>query len=489
MRKMKTLSLIGITAIAISAIELTFPIVSTGTAEFYDDYSSTGEQSEGDAFYGQDAHYPGITMSYTDNGNGTITDNNTGLMWAESMDEKITYEDAFKKADTSTLGGHDDWRVPTIKELYSLINFTGFTGQSESNCFKYIDTSYFDHPFGDTSIGERYIDAQTWSATQYVGLTMNGDTTIFGVNFIDGRIKGYPKNQPGNASVKKTAYFRLIRGNNEYGINRFKDNGDGTITDSASGLMWQQADDGNARDWEEALAYAEGLNFAGYDDWKLPNAKELQGLVDYTRSPSTTNSAAIDPLFNCTEIDYPDGNSGHFPFYWTSTTHLDGMQLGAAGVYLCFGEALGKMNNNLMDVHGAGAQRSDPKSGDASSYPQYWGPQGDVRYVYNYVRCVRKVDLSTPIKSDINNTANKINISSRIVKNELILSFNLETSQDLSVDLLSANGRKIGTLLQKSMMSGSNSVNIDLTDNLSKGIYFLSIIGENISTLEKLVFQ
>ncbi len=45
----------------------------------------------------------------------------------------------------------------------------------------------------------------------------------------------------------------------------------------------------------------------------------------------------------------------------------------------------------LYDVHGAGAQRSDPKSGDADDYPQYYGPQGDVLYVYNYARCVRQV--------------------------------------------------------------------------------------------------
>ncbi|UOD33949.1 hypothetical protein DSN97_07170 [Deferribacteraceae bacterium V6Fe1] len=47
------------------------------------------------------------------------------------------------------------------------------------------------------------------------------------------------------------------------------------------------------------------------------------------------------------------------------------------------------MRNRIMDVHGAGSQRSDPKSGRASDYPQYFGPQGDLRYVFNYVRCVR----------------------------------------------------------------------------------------------------
>lgn len=42
-----------------------------------------------------------------------------------------------------------------------------------------------------------------------------------------------------------------------------------------------------------------------------------------------------------------------------------------------------------MDVHGAGAQRSDPKSGDPADYPTGHGPQGDASRIDNYVRLVR----------------------------------------------------------------------------------------------------
>jgi hypothetical protein len=48
-----------------------------------------------------------------------------------------------------------------------------------------------------------------------------------------------------------------------------------------------------------------------------------------------------------------------------------------------------------MDVHGAGAQRSDPKNGDPGDYPYGHGPQGDVVRIYNYVRCVRDVSFTT----------------------------------------------------------------------------------------------
>ncbi len=201
----------------------------------------------------------------------------------------------------------------------------------------FIDTTYFDQPLGDLSLGEREIDAQTWSSTQYTGLTMNGDSTVFGVNFIDGRIKGYPKYVPRNKSLSKTMYFRMVRGNPEYGNNSFNDNMDGSISDIATGLMWQQSDDGMLRNWEETLAYAENLDFAGYTDWRLPNAKELQSIVDYYRSPQSTASPAINPIFTCTEINDPGGNPGQYPYYWTGTSHKDGINPYSSGVYIAFG--------------------------------------------------------------------------------------------------------------------------------------------------------
>ncbi len=375
--------------------QVTYPIVDTRQSDFYNNTSVITTPGAGDAFYGQDAAYVENQPSYTDNGNGTITDHVTGLMWQQNMGDKITYAEAFAKADTMTLGGYSDWRVPTIKELYSLILFTGKVN-GEVPIEMFIDSAYFNQPLGDTTLGERLIDAQTWSATQYKGTTMHGDSTVFGVNFLDGRIKGYPKYVPGsNNTNPRKMYFRMVRDNADYGINNFVDNGDGTITDNATGLMWQQADDGQSRDWENALSYAESLTLAGHSDWRLPNAKELQSLVDYTRCPDVTSSPAINPLFSITEINDPDGNPNQYPYFWTSTSHLDGTNPYTAAVYIAFGEAQGKMSNTLLDVHGAGAQRSDPKTGDPINYPSYFGPQGDVRYVFNNVRCVRDVLSST----------------------------------------------------------------------------------------------
>lgn len=370
-----------------------YPVVDTGQISCYDDQGgyTIAHPASGQAFHGQDGQYAGLQPYYIDNGDGTITDVKTGLMWQQTPDleNKSTWTNAVTNAVNQTTGGHTDWRLPTIKELYSLIDFTGSTGTNEATANPYIDTGYFDFVYGDTNT-ERYIDAQYWSATEYVHHTMDGDETVFGVNFADGRIKGYPKVKVSDGTENES-FVRYVRGNAQYGINDFVDNGNGTVTDYATGLMWQQGDSATTQNWEQALAYAEGLELAGYRDWRLPNAKELQSIVDYTRSPMTTGTAAIDTnFFNVTATE---------SFYWTSTTHQDGTlaSLGNYAVYLCFGRALGYMEQSpvgsgihtLLDVHGAGAQRSDPKDGNPADYPLGHGPQGDVIRIFNYVRCVR----------------------------------------------------------------------------------------------------
>ena len=387
---------------------LSFTVVDTGQATCYD---SAGMEivcpDLQTAFYGQDAQYNGFQPGYTDNGDGTVTDNNTGLMWQRDPGDKMTWDEAVAGAAVFNLAGYDDWRLPTIKELYSLILFSGVDPRVEGNdttgLTPFIDIAYFDFEYGDPADGDRIIDSQWATSTKYVSTTMNGNDTMFGVNFADGRIKGYGIDpMPGETEGKKF-FVIYVRGNEKFGINDFTDNGDGTITDRATGLMWMQRDSGyfaagsrfdGSMNWAEALEWAEGLTYAGYSDWRLPNAKELQGIVDYTRSPATTASAAINPMFLCSVI-IDEGGGTNYPFYWTSTTHA-GPDNGANAVYIAFGEALGWMQDftgsyTLMDVHGAGAQRSDPKTGDPDDYPFGHGPQGDVVRIYNYVRCVRNV--------------------------------------------------------------------------------------------------
>ncbi|WP_299554336.1 DUF1566 domain-containing protein [Seonamhaeicola sp.] len=387
-----------------------YPIVSSSQTNSYNNNTIIALPTSGQDFYGQNSNYIGTSHNYVDNGDGTITDMVTGLMWTQSPDwnndgfinysDKQTLADAESDAETSTFAGYDDWRLPSIKELYSLVMFHGAepspTATSQGTAVPFINTNYFEFGYGDLSAGERLIDAQYATTTIYVSTTMNGDRTMFGYNFADGRIKGYPTDiNPGMQSNEANRFYVLyVRGNSEYGQNDFLDNGNETITDNATGLMWTQNDSGMAMLWKDALAYAENYEFAGYSDWRLPDPKELHSIVDYSRSPATTNTAAIDPIFNASLITNEAG-AIDYPYYWTNTTFCSqSHSQGSQAVYFSFGRSLGYINGNWIDVHGAGAQRSDPKTGDPTSatYSQGFGPQNDAVRISNFVRLVRNVE-------------------------------------------------------------------------------------------------
>lgn len=361
---------------------VSFVLTDTGQSSFYDaDGTKITEPSEGDDFYGQDAQYTGTASSFKDNGDGTVTDLNTGLVWQQTPDyERHNFYDAFDYVDELEVGGYTDWRLPTIKELYSLLNSNGSLDPDDtSNSQPYLYDEYFDFEY-DANIAYA---AQYWSSTKYVkgGLQTNNIEGAFGFNFADGHIKSYETGLyfDGSEGVNDPGCFvRAVRGEeNIYGVNDFVDNGDGTITDNATNLMWQQVDDGNTYDWKDALAYASNNELAGYSDWRLPNTKELQSIVDYEK---TTIPAIDESYFTCTDTD---------SWFWTGTTQGD---FKYTACYIAFGKAYSRDNSSATeyyDWHGAGAQRSDPKSGDPADYLLESDNADDLLRIQNCVRLVR----------------------------------------------------------------------------------------------------
>lgn len=84
----------------------------------------------------------------------------------------------------------------------------------------------------------------------------------------------------------------------------YQDNGDGTVTDLDTRLMWQQSDDGTRRTWQAAIDYCNDLD-GHHNDWRLPEYLELQSIVNYGRV-----RPAINPVFTCQSFSY-----------WSATTH------------------------------------------------------------------------------------------------------------------------------------------------------------------------
>lgn len=360
-----------------------YPIVSTSQTGIWDDTGISINPISGGAFYGQDAQFTHTTPVYTLSSDGkTVKDEITGLTWQKSYDSGTYYwasiQTVVDNLNNQNYGGYSDWRVPTIKELYSLWD--------ASVGWPYIDTDYFDITYTSE---QELSHAIFWSTDKYTGvmgnISANGETPgaelAFGVNFGTGHIKSY------SIKVGPKHQVRCVRGNLSYGVNLFQNNNDGTISDLATGLMWQQNDNGSGIDWEDALAYAQtqnNANYLGHNDWRLPNAKELQSLVDYKRSPYATNTAnvgpAINTLFSCTSI-LNDGGKADYPYYWTSTSAMS-MANGSypSAWYVAFGQA---EDGNGENLHGAGAVRFDSKTVGTGA--------GEER-VLNYVRLVRNIN-------------------------------------------------------------------------------------------------
>lgn len=277
--------LITLTTTAVAA-DLIVP--DTGQTLCYDWTTIITCPNPGEDFFGQDGSYLINPPSLTDNEDGTITDNLTGLMWEQKTQANeqyvYTYNEAVNYCETLNLGGHDDWRVPTRKEYSSVFNL-GRTSPA-------LDITYFPYYTAQevnawTASSYQPNPTQMWAVLLSWGITFPSDTTA--------RLK-----------------IRCVRRPSEP-IADYTDNGDSTVTDNVTGLMWEQkTDDGGPRDmdntytWKDALAYCENLTLGGYTDWRMPTPKELERLVDLTRS-----NPAIDTAY------FPNTKSGK---YWTGTT-------------------------------------------------------------------------------------------------------------------------------------------------------------------------
>lgn len=392
----------AVAALPAGAQAPTFPIVDTMQARCF---NTLGQDiacpAEGAALHGQDAQYKTLPAAYTDNGNGTVTDRNTQLVWQKTAGrQRLQFAEAQAYCAALELGGRTDWRVPSIKELYSLADFRGELLKPEQGTARpYIDTTVFDFEYPSPPM---VFAGQYWSSTLYVkGPIINGaNQGAFGFNFADGHIKAYgtgldfftgqeaaesglptPPGAPMGGKAPGN-FVRCVSGaEHAYGVNQFQPQTDGTVIDQATQRQWQQKDDGQRREWQEALAYCEALSLGGHQDWRLPDSKELHSIVDYDK----TSFPAIDTtVFGVTQ----DAETLDF---WTSTTQGD---FKTHANVIAFGKALSKSANQAgyRDWHGAGAQRSSIKTlnGQVLTEDNTCSINAcDVNRPDNLVRCVR----------------------------------------------------------------------------------------------------
>jgi len=253
------------------------PVIVTGQTTYY----RAGDDGDLEA---------GVAFNYTDNADGTITDNVTGLTWAKdgngkgcNWGQQTDWDSAIDYCNSLDLGGFSDWRLPNIRELQSIANYGRYPAvdstffpntnimyywSSTSSAYNtnYAWVIYFTN--GGVHTNDSYLSkTESWYLRavrgESVALLVTGQTT----SYRTGDDGYYQKGTPFS----------------------YTDNGDGTISDNATGLMWARDGSGAGcanglkKTWDDAIDWANGLFFAGREDWRLPNARELLSLVNYSR--------------------------------------------------------------------------------------------------------------------------------------------------------------------------------------------------------------
>jgi hypothetical protein len=213
------------------------------------------------------------------------------------------WQDAWDYFDNLQLAGYDDWRVPEIWELFRIVD------KQRSPAI--------DPVFGPFS-------RLCWSATAYAGL----DFYVWSVDFADGTVHAVGKGGF-NVSVRAVRNGPLFsglafvdrngdtNGDGQRDISdaiyllswlfndgpapvplsialpdHFHDNGDGTVSDSTTGLVWQQESTVGEHDWALAQDLCSNLQLGSHDDWRLPEVWELFSIVDWRHDPP------VDPVLS-----------------------------------------------------------------------------------------------------------------------------------------------------------------------------------------------
>ena len=214
--------------------------------------------------------------SYTDNGDGTVTDNVTGLMWQQMpSSDSVSLAQATSYCANLPTGGYSDWRVPTRIELVSLV------GTQMS--ILVIDLKSFPAT----------LPTDYWTSSAPAGAPGN----VYQVDFSDG-VTDYSSSQ---SSVPVRCVRRPgtvgTRAAGPAGPGRYTFPMAGIVYDTETKLTWQQAPNSPSSDLADARAYCTGLGATlGGAGWRLPTMTELQTLVDESRWDPVLDPVAFPGL-------------------------------------------------------------------------------------------------------------------------------------------------------------------------------------------------
>jgi hypothetical protein len=269
---------------------------------------------------------------FTDNGDGTVTDTLTGLMWLKdggcmwkSWNSALRAITNFnnnprKYSCLRYAANYADWRLPNMNELESLVNYGVSNSASWLNSQGFVNMKSSSYWSSTTYRGGT---TQAWTVSIYNGTgSMSSKYGTLYVLPVRDAVSG--NSQEVSSTGQTVSYAKGDDGYIEAGIEwptlRFTDNGDGTVTDTITGLMWLKDGGCFKKNWSTMLSTISNFNSypgqynclgyaASYTDWRLPNVKELESFLNYGTSDSSSwlNSQGFVNVKSS--------------YYWSSTTY------------------------------------------------------------------------------------------------------------------------------------------------------------------------
>ena len=296
-------------------------VVCTGIAICQDDFNSMDcDVPKSNTFFGQDAQYAekGYCRQHSfSTTSDLVTDNNTDLIWQRNLPEKYDnctpsggkwcyYQEAVNYCENLTYAGYSDWRLPSIEELETIIDFGKLNPSADSSIFSF-NSSNTKEFWSNTS-------SATSEASWIVNFA-NGVTTTGSTNAQTGD-KYYARCVRGDELIKPT--FKIIN----------PDSAEPTVKDALNDLIWTK-NSSDFMSWQAALDYCKKLNYAGEKGWRLPNINELSTILDHSIENPASN--------------FPDIASTYF---WSSSAFIGNEYKKAWRVYTYTGkvETINKTN-------------------------------------------------------------------------------------------------------------------------------------------------
>jgi hypothetical protein len=239
---------------------------------------------------------------YTDNGDGTITDSSTLLIWQKLVSGTHMWSPAQTYCEGLTLHQlSSGWRLPTMNELTTLVDYSQYSPAINQTVFPNTPTGYFW-----TSTPNATLSDYAWEIDFTDGSSMN-------VAFIhrDFHPDAHTTKEGPMSSVFKSkassrwvvlvlvlclAGFSVSRAMAPPGRYTYPDGTESssmTVKDTVTGLTWQRAQAASTMNWDDAFSYCSGLSLVGKTGWRLPTVKELTSIVDFSVGNPAIDSVAF----------------------------------------------------------------------------------------------------------------------------------------------------------------------------------------------------